>query len=315
MKSFTWVFLLCALCASACKKPAPPANPVTAASQQSVAATNSAARSFPTRGVIRELPGGDKAVIRHEEIPGYMPKMTMELTVRHTNELAGLKVGDEITFTLFADADTHWIEGLRRVKAASALVVEPPTSRQAALTPKLRELQPGDLMLDAELLAETGRPVKFSDYKGRALAFTFIFTRCPLPDFCPRMGNRFKEARELLLNRPNAPTNWQFLCISFDPENDLPPVLANYARNYRGTNPDRWLYAAASTNALAQIASPLDLKYAREGGSISHNLRTVVLDPAGRIHRQFDGNTWKAAELADELAEAAGLATPQSPAR
>ncbi|MFA6547270.1 MAG: hypothetical protein WCS99_22825, partial [Limisphaerales bacterium] len=87
--------------------------------------------------------------------------------------------------------------------------------------------------------------------------------------------------------------------------------LANYARNYRGANPDRWLYAAASTNALAQIASPLDLKYAREGGSIAHNLRTVVLDPAGRIHRQFDGNTWKAAELADALVEAALTVAPK----
>ena len=280
--------------------PSPAAKPIAPA-----AATNSALRSFDTRGVIRELPGGDKAVIRHEEIPSYMPKMTMELTVRHTNELRGLQVGDEITFKLFADADTHWIESLQRTKAAPALVATPPSSRQAALTPKLRELQPGDLMLDAELLAETGRTVKFADFRGRALAFTFIFTRCPLPDFCPRMGNRFKEARELLLSRPNAPTNWQFLSISFDPDYDSPPVLANYARNYRGANPDRWHYAAASTNALAQIASPLDLKYAREGGSIAHNLRTVVLDATGRIHRQFDGNTWKATELADALAEAA----------
>ncbi|MFA6546592.1 MAG: SCO family protein, partial [Limisphaerales bacterium] len=222
-------FALAAVVLCGCGEP-PQSSPSLATKPIAPApATNSALRSFDTRGVIRELPGGDKAVIRHEEIPGYMPKMTMELTVRNTNELLGLQVGEEITFTLFADADTHWIESLQRTKAASALVTTPPSPRQPA---KLRELQPGDLMLDAELLTESGRSVKFSDYKGRALAFTFIFTRCPLPDFCPRMGNRFKEARELLFNRPNAPTNWQFLCISFDPENDLPPVLANYARNY-----------------------------------------------------------------------------------
>ena len=307
----TLASVLAAVVLCGCDAPQQPSPPLATKPSASAAATNATPRSFSTRGVIRELPGGDKAVIRHEEIPGYMPKMTMELTVRNTNALAGLQVGDEITFKLFANADTHWIESLQRTKAASALVVEPPSSRQAALTPKLRELQPGDLMLDAELLAETGRTVKFADFRGRALAFTFIFTRCPLPDFCPRMGNRFKEARELLLTRPNTPTNWQFLSISFDPDNDLPPVLANYARNYRGANPDRWLYAAASTNALAQIASPLDLKYAREGGSISHNLRTVVLDPAGRIHRQFDGNTWKAVELADALAQAAAMTAPK----
>ena len=307
----TLTSVLAAVVLCGCDAPQQPSPPLATKPIAPAAATNATPRSFATRGVIRELPGGDKAVIRHEEIPGYMPKMTMELTVRNTNALAGLQVGDEITFKLFANADTHWIESLQRTKAASALVVEPPSSRQATLTPKLRELQPGDLMLDAELLAETGRTVKFADFRGRALAFTFIFTRCPLPDFCPRMGNRFKEARELLFTRPNTPTNWQFLSISFDPDNDLPPVLANYARNYRGANPDRWLYAAASTNALAQIASPLDLKYAREGGSISHNLRTVVLDPAGRIHRQFDGNTWKAVELADALAQAAAMTAPK----
>ncbi len=305
-------FVLAAVVLCGCDEPPQPSPALATKPSALAATTNSTLRSFDTRGVIRDLPGGDKAVIRHDEIPGYMPKMTMELTVRHTNELRGLQVGDEITFKLFADADTHWIEGLRRVKAVSALVVELTSSRPAALTPNLRELQPGDLMLDAELLAETGRTVKFADFRGRAVAFTFIFTRCPLPDFCPRMGNRFKEARELLLNRSNAPTNWQFLSISFDPDNDLPPVLANYARNYRGANPDRWLYAVASTSTLAQIAGPLDLKYQREGGSIAHNLRTVVLDPAGRIHRQFDGNTWKAVELADALAEAALTVAPKT---
>ncbi|MEQ2005201.1 MAG: SCO family protein [Limisphaerales bacterium] len=311
MKYFP-AFSLAAVILCGCgEPPQPPPSPAAKPGQPS-ATTNSALRSFDARGVIRELPGGDKAVIRHEAIPGYMPKMTMELTVRNTNELRGLQAGDEISFKLFADADTHWIEFIQRLKSAPALVSTPPSSRQAALTPKLRELQPGDLMLDAELLAETGRTVKFSDFRGRALAFTFIFTRCPLPDFCPRMGNRFKEARELLFAAQNTPTNWQFLSISFDPDYDSPPVLANYARNYRGTNADRWLYAVASTNALAQVASPLDLKYAREGGSISHNLRTVVLDPAGRIHRQFDGNTWKAAELAQALTEAALTPAPKS---
>lgn len=279
------------------------------------AATATTLRFFEVRGVIRDLPGGDKAVIRHEEIPGYMPKMTMELTVRNTNELRGLQVGDEIKFKLFADADKHWIEALQRTKAASALVATPPSSRQSTLAPKLRELQPGDVMLDAELLNEEGKVIRLSDFRGRALAFTFIFTRCPLPDFCPRMGNRFKEARELLLARPGSPTNWQFLSLSFDPEFDTPLGLKNYARNYRGTDPDRWLYAVASSNVLAQIAGPLDFRFAKENGSLSHNLRTVVLDSSGRIHRQFDSNTWKAAELAEALVEAAasGQGKPKQP--
>jgi protein SCO1/2 len=123
------------------------------------------------------------------------------------------------------------------------------------------------------------------------------------------MGKNFAEARELVLARANAPTNWQFLSISFDPEFDQPAVLASYANFYRAANADRWLFAAAATNVLAKLAPRLDLMVKREaGGSISHNLRTVVLDGQGRIRRQFDGNQWTAEELAREVVRASTLA-------
>ena len=109
----------------------------------------------------------------------------------------------------------------------------------------------------------------------------------------------------MLLQRPNGPTNWQFLSISFDPEFDKPGVLTRYAYSYRGQNTDRWLFAAAPTNVMASFVSQLDFRFANEGGSFLHNLRTVVLDPQRRIYRQFDGNKWKASELSEALAEAA----------
>jgi protein SCO1/2 len=158
---------------------------------------------------------------------------------------------------------------------------------------------------DAELLAEDGSRLKLSDFEGRAVAFTFIFTRCPLPDYCPRMNRQFLQARELLQQRPGGPTNWQFVSISFDPEFDQPGVLARYAFSYRGRNADRWLFASAATNVMAGFVSQLDFRFANEGGSFMHNLRTVVLDPQRRLYRQFDGNRWKAQELADAMAEAA----------
>ena len=120
------------------------------------------------------------------------------------------------------------------------------------------------------------------------------------------MGNNFAKARDLILAQPNAPTNWQFLSISFDPEYDTPTALRSYARSYRHDNSDRWLFAAASLKVLATLAPELDLMFAREeGGSISHNLRTVVLDPQGRVHRQFDGNQWTPEALAEALLDAA----------
>ena len=124
------------------------------------------------------------------------------------------------------------------------------------------------------------------------------------------MNGNFSKARQILTDATNAPANWQFLSISFDPDFDKPAALASYANFYRNGNPDRWLFAAASTNALAALAPRLDLMTMREGASISHNLRTVVLDPLGRIYRQFDGNEWTPRQLADALMEAARAHTP-----
>jgi protein SCO1/2 len=260
-------------------------------------------RSFEARGVVREIAADRRtAVIRHEEIPGYMPKMTMELNVRDPAELAEVSVGDEITFRLHATPDTHWIDGIRRVGRAPAVAAAETPLFVPEETP---ELKPGDPVPDAEFLDEHGRPVRLSDFRGRAVAFTFFFTRCPLPDYCPRMNAHFRDARQLLLSRPDAPTNWQFLCVSFDAAFDQPAVLARYARAYRGDNPDRWLFAAAAPATLARLAPRLDLMVIREAGGFSHNLRTVVLDPAGRIFRQFDGNAWTPAELAEALVAAA----------
>lgn len=270
------------------------------------------------RGVVRSIADDRKtAVIRHEAIPGYMPAMTMELSVRDPKELSEIKPGDRISFRLVADSETHWIDTLRRIESPNGVAL-PPAQPVPAVPPAPRtrqvpvELKAGNPMPDAELISETGQRLRLSDFHGRALAFTFIFTRCPLPDFCPRMGQNFSKARELLLADAHSPTNWTFLSISFDPDFDKPAVLTAYAQNYRGENSDRWVFAAAPTNVLRELAPRLDLIVNREEGSFSHNLRTVVIDTRGVISRQFDGNRWKAEELADAIREAAAPVS-QSP--
>jgi len=286
------IFLIAVTLAISSPRPMPAA--------ESASATN---QVHTTRGLIRELaPDHHKAVIRHEAIPSYMPAMTMEFNVRNTNELNGISVGDTVTFRLTATEETHWIDQVSKVASATNRGAE---SKPQITPSQIAELRPGDLLPDYELIAETGKAIRFSDFRGKAVAFTFIFTRCPLPDYCPRMGNNFVKTRELILANTSAPTNWQFLSISFDPDYDKPAVLSSYANFYRKDNADRWLFAAAPMTSLAQLAPRLDLMVNREaGGSISHNLRTVVLDPQGRIHRQFDGNLWTPAQLAEEMKQA-----------
>lgn len=265
-------------------------------------------KSFQTRGEVRELSkDGRTAVIRHEEIPGYMPRMTMELNVRNAAELREIRVGDTIDFRLNVNGETHWIDEVRKGKAEPKLeVATNPVPAAPIVVPAVGEvlLAVGAEFPDVPLIGEDGRTFQLSELRGNAVALTFVFTRCPLPDFCPRMGQQFKAARRQLQQGPG-PTNWMFLSVSFDAAYDRPEVLTKYAKAYREESADRWRFCAAEPKALGEMAGKVGLTVAADAGSFSHNLRTVVLDPKGRLHRTFNGNLWTAGELAEALNQAA----------
>ena len=261
-------------------------------------------RSFSARGIIREFGGkGQSVVIRHEDIPGFMPRMTMDFTVRSTNELRGFKVGDAIRFRVVANENESWIEDLKPDSTNGLPALPPPGPSTASLL-HVAKLKRGDVLPDVELLGENGQTVKLSEFEGKALVFTFIFSRCPLPDYCPRMNQHFSRTRDLLSQKPDGATNWQFLSISFDAEFDQPGVLTRYAYSYRGKNTNGWFFAAAPPTTMASMVPQLDFHFLNEGGSFIHNLRTVVLDPRRRLFRQFDGNKWTAEELAEAVTQA-----------
>jgi protein SCO1/2 len=275
------LFCLVLLLAGGCK-------PETAAPEKNPA-TN---RTFAVRGVVQAIPADKKhATIKHEQIPGYMAAMTMDFSVKDTNVLNGIAAGDEITFNLVVAENDDWIENLQPIGKTN--VVTLPAWRIVE-----NELKPGDTLPDFEFTGEDGNVFHLADFRGRAVAFTFFFTSCPLPEFCPRMNKNFADARKILTADTNAPANWQLLSISFDPDFDKPQIISGYATFYRGSDPDRWRFAVASTNTLVGLAPKVDLNFWRENGSISHNLRTVVLDVNGKISSQFDGNAWTAEELA-----------------
>lgn len=264
-------------------------------------------KTFEVQGILRGLsPDHRTATIQHHSIPGFMPAMTMPFNVKVPGEFDGIDIGSDITFKLVVSTNGHWIQDIHFL----ALRIENIPS--SALLPRANvpELRPGDRLPDCEFTAENGGKIHFSDFRGEAVAFTFFFTSCPLPDYCPRMSKNFFETRQLLLTMTNAPANWQLLSISFDPGFDTPEMLTSYANVYRGVDTNRWLFAVASTNTLAEIAPRLDLMVMRNSLGVTHNLRTLVLDPQGRIFRQFDGNEWTPQELAGAILHAAQI-SPQ----
>jgi protein SCO1/2 len=259
-------------------------------------------KSYAAHGLVRQISDDRREVtIQHDAIPGYMMGMTMEFAVHDPNELAGIAAGDEINFTLAVGATESWVGGVKLI----AHHVTDVASNTFAFPADSGELHPGDVLPDEKLRSESGQPLRFSDFHGQAVAFTFFFTRCPLPEYCMRMNRNFAAAREILLADTQAPTNWQFLSISFDPDFDQPEVLASYAQLYRGQDDRHWVFATAYQKTLRDLAPRLDLIVLHQGGSISHNLRTVVIDPQRRITAQFDGNAWTPQQLADALRQAA----------
>lgn len=276
--------------------------PVSISPAVSMATNAAVAATYEVRGLVKAIaPDRRSATIKHEEIPGYMKAMTMMLDVHDTNEFNGIAPGDEIKFKMRVAEDEDWIEGIRFV----AHRVAPGTNDPFTFQARSQSLKVGDTLGDYEFTGEDSKVFRFSEYRGKAVVFTFFFTTCPLPDFCPRMNKNLAAARKILVEDANAPTNWQMFSISFDSELDKPQILGGYGSFYRGQNTNRWLFAVASTNTLAGLAPKVGLNFWREAGTISHNLRTVVLDGQGNIAAQFDGNEWTAEELAKAIAEAA----------
>jgi protein SCO1/2 len=249
--------------------------------------------------VIEQItPNRSQVTIHHETIPGYMMEMTMDFPVNRPDELKGLVPGDRVVFTLVVEPDRDWVKDFHRIGH-----IDPNDGMRVDFNPAPR-LKPGDPMPDGELVTEQGRPIHLSDFRGKVVALTFFFTRCPLPNYCPLMNRNFAQTRSLLLADPKAPVNWQFLSISFDSEFDQPQTLSSYAKFYRGDDASRWLFAAAPPATLAQLAPAVGLVIMAQGPSISHNIRTVVVDPQGRLYRQFNDNLWTPRQLADAIVNA-----------
>ncbi|HXG48737.1 MAG TPA: SCO family protein [Methylomirabilota bacterium] len=269
---------------------------------------------YQVKGVIRELhPDRKKVKVSHEEIPGYMEAMTMMLDVKDARELDGLQTNDQISFHMVVTENDGWIERITRLGVATGAITTsaPPTFRRA------REVEPlnvGDVMPDYPFTNQVGRPVRLSDFKGQAVAITFIFTRCPFPTFCPRMTDHFQTVHNQLLTMPGGPTNWHLLTISFDPEFDTPAMLRNYASRYK-YDPTRWSFLTGDLIEITAITEQFGLQFWREGGTINHNLRTVVIDAGGRVQWIRRENEWKPEELIAEMVKAAAPppALPSAP--
>ena len=287
------------------KKPQPPTDNAIAPAK-AVSSTN--LQTFQVRGVILELSASGKTVrIRHEEIPGYMQAMTMPFDVRDTNDLSGLIAGDSVTFQMKVTETDGWIEQIKKIAAAPVQTNILPAEATMRIVREVEPLAVGDLLPDYRFTNQLGHAVNLAGLRGNAVAITFIFTRCPYPTFCPLMSNNFKSAHGLLLGNPNAQTNWQLLEITIDPDFDTVERLKAYAGMHKADDA-RWSFLTGTLMDVTALSEQFGLQFTRDpSGSISHNLRTVVINAGGRVQKIIPENKWTPQELADEVVKAAAL--------
>jgi protein SCO1/2 len=261
------------------------------------AAVNAGVKTFVVRGQVRSLDLTHRTVrITHEAIPDYMPAMTMPFEVKDVAVLNGLAPGDEVQFELAVTDDDSWIARVQKLgSAAPAEAAAAADASAATLADREAErVQVGETVPDFQLVDQDGRAVRLSDYRGRAVVLTFIYTRCPLPNFCPLMSKHFAELEQRL--NKELPGRYHLLSISMDPEFDTPAVLKEYASRYEARAAD-WTFATGDAGQIDTVAQLLGLYYVRENGLISHDLRTALIGPDGRLVHLWKSNVWTPYEV------------------
>jgi protein SCO1 len=234
-----------------------------------------------------------EVLIKHGDIKSFMPGMTMPFKVRDRALLTGKAPGDLVTAQLMVGTNEAWLATLDKTGTA-------PLEEAAATLPAasfVTPFTPGDEVAAPPLTDDAGGTLSLADWRGSAVVVTFIYTRCPLPQFCPLMDRRFAEIQRLIKHDDALRTRTRLLSISFDPAADTPAVLKQHAAKL-GADPSIWRFATAPAEVVDRMAATFGVNVIRENdGTITHNLRTVVIDPRGRVAETYARDDWTPADV------------------
>ena len=243
-----------------------------------------------------------KATIAHDDIPGFMEAMTMDFPIREDWVWEDLTPGAEIRAELVVDntaKNPYWLEKIGIIAA--------PNPKQMPTTDD-RFAQIGREIPDFTLVNQDGKRISMKDYRGKALAITFIYSRCPLPDYCIAMSKNFSDLALQLNNNAELKDKIRLLSVSFDPQTDTPEKLRQYGQGYLGVNakPDFtvWQLAVGSEKEVRSVADFFGLRYepdAQDKTQFSHSLRTAVISPEGKVTKIIPGNDWTPNDLLREM--------------
>ena len=238
--------------------------------------------------------------IAHHDIPGLMEGMTMPFPVSDKDAwvFKSIAPGDQVHATLVL-TDHAELQEVTFTRGSDT-----PGDGTSAL----RIPQPGDEVPDFMLVNQSGKSIHFQQFRGKPLLLTFIYTRCPFPDYCPRLSNNFSQVMQRLQKDPRTFGEAQLLSITIDPEHDKPAALHSYGERYVGRVDPRfahWQFASGSPQEVRKTADFFGLAYNHKDGQIVHGLVTVLIGTDGRVAKVYSASDWKPEEVAADFGAAA----------
>jgi protein SCO1 len=248
-----------------------------------------AAKQYSIRGiVVTSNAKTGEVTVDTDAIPGYMESMTMPYTLAQPNVAAELHPGDTITATLTVSSDSDLLSDI-------VVVGQAKPDYKPAVT--YNDLEPGETVPDFSFRNQDGRIIRLSQFRGKIVLLTLIYTRCPLPNFCVRMSRNFAQIDQQLEKDPALSARTHLVSVSFDPKYDTPQVLRSYGGAYTGKYTREtfahWDFAAPPEKELPQVLQFFDVGATPEADrTITHSLSTVLIAPDGKLFRWYPGNEW-----------------------
>jgi protein SCO1 len=254
-------------------------------------------KHFDLKGqVLDKKPATNEITVNHEDIPGFMSAMTMSYSVKDKTGFQQVEPGDVIAADVITakNGNEYWLENIRITDASGRKTIKPAT---------VHRLDIGERVPDLTLVNQDGKSFRLDDFKGKAVLITFIYTRCPMPTFCPRLSGQFAKIQNDLAKTPVDFAKTHLVTISFDPKYDTPPVLRKYGLAYLDNDPagfSHWDFASAKEGDLRKIADAFGLEYFEEDNQIAHSMVIVLMSPEGTVAKYWS-TEWTTVELEDAL--------------
>jgi len=262
---------------------------------------SAAAQTYSVRGKVVST-DATHVTLDHDPVPGFMDAMTMPYQLADPTVVSELHPGDLIKATIVIHKDSSG-EQHTDLDHIVVLAQGRPDYKPAV---QYHVPTPGDPVPDFELLNQDNRTLHLAQFRGQVLLVTFIYTRCPLPDFCPRMTRNFAEINKALSADPKLYAETHLLSISFDPAFDTPAVLHTYGASYIGTgsaldahaNFIHWDFAVTPAKELPAVTQFFNVGVTPgDSKTLTHSLSTLIIDRNGKVAAWYPSNDWQPADL------------------